>query len=44
MHVIQHQELELSIVLPAGHHWYSRPKSVSDDEFPIKKAKIKPVI
>jgi len=44
MHGIPHQELELSIVSPAGHHWYSRPKSDSDDIFPIQKAKIKPVI
>jgi len=34
----------LPIMLPAGHHLYSYPKSVSDDVFPMKKAKIKPVI
>jgi len=42
MHVIPHQ-VQL-IMLPAGHHSYSCPKSVSDDVFPIVKAKIKPVI
>jgi len=30
--------------VPAGHHLYSCPKSVSDDVFPMKKDKIKPVI
>jgi len=42
MHVIPHQVLP--IMLPAGHHLYSCSKSVSDDVFPMKKAKIKPVI
>jgi len=44
MHVIPHQVLP--IMVSAGHHLYSRacPKSVSDDVFPMKKAKIKPVI
>jgi len=42
MHVIPHQVLP--IMLPAGHHLYSCPKSVSDDVFPVKKAEIKPVI
>ena len=42
MHMIPHQVLP--IVLPAGHHLYSCPKSVSDDVFPMTKAKIKPVI
>ena len=42
MHMIPHQVLP--IMLPAGHHLYSCPKFVSDDVFPMKKAKIKPVI
>jgi len=42
MHVIPHQVLP--IMLPGGHHLYSCPKSVSDDVFPMKKAKIKSVI
>jgi len=36
MYVILHQVLP--IMLPAGHHLYSCPKSVSDDVFPMKKA------
>jgi len=40
MLVIRHQVLP--IVLPAGHHLYSCPKSVSDDVFPIKIAKSSP--
>ena len=42
IHVIPHQVLP--IVLPAGHHLDSCPKSVSDDVYPTKKAKIKSVI
>ena len=42
MHVVPHQVLP--IVLPAGHHLYSCPKSVSDDVFPMKRAKIKPIM
>jgi len=43
MHVIPQQVLP--IMLPAaGHHLYSCPKSVSDDVFPMKKAKFKHVI
>jgi len=42
MHVIPHQVLP--IVLSAEHHLYSCPKSVSDDMFPMKKVKVKPVV
>jgi len=40
MHVFPHQVLP--IVLPARHHSYSCPKSVSDDVFPIKNPKSSP--
>jgi len=32
------------ILLLAGHHLYSWPESVLNVEFPIKKARVKPVI